>query len=107
MPMPRSNKGHKRTAKKTIVQPEPKNYEALKGDYEGVIDSERAKYPPEYPGGMEGLKKFLANNIKYPRSAEKYGIQGIVVLQFVVEKSGAISNVKVLKSVKRLLTTRL
>lgn len=99
----KKHKGHKRTAKKTIVQPEPKNYQPLEGDYEGVVDAERAKYPPEYPGGMEGLKKFLADNINYPSSAEKYGIQGIVVLQFVVEKSGAISNVKVLKSVNKAL----
>lgn len=95
--------GHRRTAKRTIVQPEPKDYGVLKGDYEGVMEFEKAKYPPEYPGGMEGLMKFLSKNIKYPKSAEKNGIQGIVVVQFIVEKTGAISNVKVLKSVEKSL----
>lgn len=99
----KKRRNHKRTAKKTIVQPEPKGYEALEGDYEGVIEFERAKYPPEYPGGMEGLMKYLSENIKYPSSAEKKGIQGTVVMQFVVEKSGEISNVKVLKSVNKAL----
>lgn len=94
---------HRRTAKRTIVQPEPKDYGVLKGDYEGVMEFEKAKYPPEYPGGMEGLMKFLSKNIKYPKSAEKNGIQGIVVVQFIVEKTGAISNVKVLKSVEKSL----
>lgn len=95
----KKRRSHKRLAKKTIVQPEPKGFEALGGDYEGIIEFENAKYPPEYPGGNDGLMKFLSDNIKYPKSAEKNGIQGLVVLQFIVEKSGAISNVKVLKSV--------
>lgn len=99
----KKRRGHSRTAKRTIVQPEPKGFEALEGDYEGVIEFEKAKYPPEYPGGMEGLMKFLSENIKYPKSAEKNGVQGTVVLQFIVEKTGAISNVKVLKSVEKAL----
>lgn len=99
----KKRRGHRHTAKRTIVQPEPKGYEALEGDYEGVIEFEKAKYSPEYPGGMEGLMKFLSENIKYPKSAERNGVQGIVVLQFIVEKTGAISNVKVLKSVEKSL----
>ena len=99
----KKRRSHRRQAKKTIVQPEPKGYEALEGEYEGVIGFEDVKYPPEYPGGNDGLIKFLSENIKYPKSAEKSGIQGIVVLQFVVEKSGAISNVNVLKSVEKTL----
>lgn len=99
----KKRRGHRRTAKKTIVQPEPKGYEAVEVDYEGVLEFEKAKYPPEYPGGVDGLTQFLSENIKYPKSAEKKGIEGIVVLQFIVEKSGEISNVKVLKSVDKAL----
>ena len=99
----KKRRSHRRLAKKTIVQPEPKGYEALEGESEGVIGFEDVKYPPEYPGGNDGLIKFLSENIKYPKSAEKSGIQGMVVLQFVVEKSGAISNVNVLKSVEKSL----
>ena len=99
----KKRRSHKRTAKKTIVQPEPKGYEPLEGDYEGVMEYDKAKYPPEYPSGKEGLMKYLSENIKYPKSAQKNGVQGTVVLQFIVEKSGAISNVKVLKSVDKAL----
>lgn len=99
----KKKRNHKRTAKNTIVQPEPKGYEALGGDFEGVAGFEDVKYPPEYPGGNAGLTKFLSENINYPESAEKKGIEGIVFLQFIVEKSGEISNVKVMKSVDKAL----
>ncbi len=99
----KKRRSNKRTAKKTIVQPAPTGFEVVEGDYDGVIEFEKAKYPPEYPGGMDGLMTFLSQNIKYPKSAEKNGVQGTVVLQFVVEPTGSISNVKVLKSVDKAL----
>ena len=43
--------------------------------------------------------KFLATNIQYPQETKKLGKEGYVVLQFIVEKDGSISNVNVLKSV--------
>lgn len=99
----KKRKTHKRKAKKTIVEPAPTGYEYVEGSYDDFGKVENAKYPPEYPGGTDGLVKFLGENIKYPRSAEKKGIQGTVVLQFIVEKSGTISNVRVLKSVNKAL----
>lgn len=54
---------------------------------------------PEFPGGQNALTTYLVNNIKYPDSARKKGKQGIVYVQFVVSKTGVISNVKVLKGV--------
>lgn len=99
----KKRRSHKRVAKKTIVQPDPNGYEIVQGDYDDILEFDKAKYPPEYPGGNDGLMKFLSENIKYPNSAVKRCIQGTVVLQFVVEKTGAISNVKVLKSVDKTL----
>ncbi len=96
-------KAKKRTAKRTIVQPEPTGFEYVEGSDSLVDVVDMPKYPPEYPGGTEGLIKFLSENIKYPKSAEKKGIHGIVVLQFIVEKTGKISNIKVLKSVNKAL----
>ncbi|MBR6490678.1 MAG: energy transducer TonB [Muribaculaceae bacterium] len=98
----------KRTAKKTAVKKAaPTGYEYVQGNYndESIVDfdSKELKYPPEYPGGVEGLMKFLCENIKYPKAAEKNGVQGTVVLRFIVEKSGKISNVTVLKSVDKAL----
>ena len=54
---------------------------------------------PSFPGGQAALMNYLNNNIKYPVIAEENGIQGRVVVQFVVGKDGHISDVKVAKSV--------
>ena len=54
---------------------------------------------PEPIGGMESMYKFLSETIKYPENARNEGISGQVFVEFVVEKDGSISNVKVLKSV--------
>lgn len=88
----------KRVTKPKVVEPAPTNYEYVTVSEDDPI-FETVKYPPEYPGGTDGLIKFLADNIQYPKKAQKNNIQGTVVLEFVVEKNGSISNVKVLKSV--------
>ena len=54
---------------------------------------------PSFPGGQAALMNYLNSNIKYPVIAEENGIQGRVVVQFVVGKDGHISDVKVAKSV--------
>ena len=54
---------------------------------------------PSFPGGQAALMDYLNNNIKYPVIAEENGIQGRVIVQFVVGKDGHISDVKVAKSV--------
>ena len=93
----------KRHARKTVVQKQqPSGYDYVQGSLDDNV-TEAPKYSPEYPGGVEGLTNFLAENIKYPKSAEKHGIQGTVILQFIVEKTGKISNVKVLRSVDKAL----
>ena len=54
---------------------------------------------PEFPGGMSELYVFLQKNVKYPPIAKESGIQGRVFVNFVVEKNGSISNVKVLRGI--------
>lgn len=54
---------------------------------------------PKFPGGQEGLMRYLAKNIKYPVMAQKNKEQGQVVLQVIIGKDGNISNIKILKSV--------
>lgn len=54
---------------------------------------------PEFPGGMEALYKYLAQNIKYPQLARDNGITGKVYVTFVVEKDGSIANPKVLRDI--------
>ena len=58
---------------------------------------------PMFPGGMEELMKFLQKEVKYPKEAQDKGIQGRVVVQFVVNKDGSITDAKVVKSVDPLL----
>ena len=55
---------------------------------------------PEFPnGGMAGLMQYLSKNIKYPEAAMKKGTQGRATVQFVVEKDGSITNVKILRGI--------
>ena len=54
---------------------------------------------PSFPGGQSALFDFMAKNIKYPKGAEDYGIQGRVILTFIVKKDGSLSDVRVAKSV--------
>ena len=54
---------------------------------------------PEFPGGMEALYKYLAQNIKYPQLARDNGITGKVYVTFVVERDGSIANPKILRDI--------
>lgn len=78
------------------VQPATSAYQPDNGDtkvYE-VLDE-----MPVFPGGMNAMWQFLAANLHYPAVCEENGIQGRVLIQFIVEKDGSFSNMKVVKSV--------
>lgn len=54
---------------------------------------------PEFPGGKETLKSYVASSIKYPAEAEKAGIQGRVHTAFIVEKDGCVTGARAMTSV--------
>ena len=54
---------------------------------------------PEFPGGIQALLDYLKENIKYPAICKDNNIQGRVIVSFVVEKDGSISDPKVVKGV--------
>ena len=54
---------------------------------------------PSFPGGQGALMSYLASNIKYPVVAQENGVQGRVIVSFVVERDGSISDVRVARSV--------
>lgn len=54
---------------------------------------------PSFPGGISGLMTYLNQNTRYPAVAQENGVQGRVVVSFVVGKDGHISDVTVLRSV--------
>lgn len=49
---------------------------------------------PEFPGGNAALNQYLTTHLTYPSAARAAGAEGTVLVQFVVEKDGSISNVK-------------
>ena len=83
-------------AKEVIAQPEPPKQEETK-----VFDV--VEEMPSFPGGPGALMSFLSGNIKYPVVAEENGIQGRVIVAFVVERDGSITDVRVVKSVDQSL----
>ena len=80
-------------AKEVITQPEPpKHVEENK-----VFDV--VEQMPSFPGGPQALLQYLNSNVKYPVVAQENGVQGRVVISFVVEKDGSVTDVQVAKSV--------
>lgn len=72
------------------------------GDYEGEDSGEAEIFVvvedmPSFPGG--NVQKWIAKHVEYPVLAMENGIQGKVYVQFVIEKDGAITDVKVLRGV--------
>ena len=53
-----------------------------------------------FPGGQEGMMSFMMQHMKYPKEAEKDKAQGTVVVHFVVEPDGSLSNVMIPDSLK-------
>ncbi len=58
---------------------------------------------PAFPGGDKALLQYISENIKYPSIAQENGIQGRVVVQFVVEKNGSVGQVNVVRSIDATL----
>lgn len=56
---------------------------------------------PAFPGGMAELMKYLRSNVKYPVEAHKAGIQGRVVVSFVISKDGTVKDAKIVRSVDK------
>ena len=70
------------------------------------IDNELASQPdvfdqvaeaPEFPGGFAAMIQYLSNNVRYPKDAKEAGTEGRVIVSFIVEKDGSISNARVTK----------
>jgi len=64
---------------------------------------DRVEVMPEFPGGMQGLFEYMQNNVNYPKEAQKQKIEGRVIVSFIVEKDGSISDVHPLTAVHPLL----
>ena len=80
-------------AKELIAQPEPPKHEEESKVFDIV------EQMPSFPGGPAALMKFLSENIKYPVVAQENGVQGRVVVAFVVERDGSITDVHIARGV--------
>lgn len=60
-----------------------------------------AEKAPEFPGGREELYKFISSKLKYPKDARRNGIEGKVIISFVVERDGSVEpeSIKIEQSV--------
>lgn len=77
-----------------IATPEPPKQEAEQNKVFDVVEQQ-----PQFPGGMGALNQWLVSNIKYPAMAAENGIEGRVIVQFVVERDGSVSGVHVVRGV--------
>ena len=57
------------------------------------------KEAPEFPGGPKAMMEYLKTNMRYPQIAKENGIQGRVILQFVVDETGKVTDPKILRGV--------
>ncbi|MEO6521673.1 MAG: TonB family protein [Mucilaginibacter sp.] len=77
---------------------EKQGTEAVPGTNEGTdknIIFQAAEFNPEYPGGEAAFAKFLQSHIRYPNIAKENGVQGRVFIQFVVERDGSLTDMKI------------
>lgn len=80
-------------ATQTIIKQEPPVHEEVNKVFDVV------EQMPSFPGGNAALMAYLSNNVKYPVVAQENGVQGRVVVSFVVERDGSITDVTVVRSV--------
>ena len=73
--------------------------EAIAEEVEEEVIYEAVEQMPGFPGGDAELMKYIRDNLKYPVIAQEMGIQGRVILRFVVSKTGEVGDIKVLRSV--------
>ena len=92
----------------TVVTFDPNTYEetvqllrkstAPELDENGKLVYQYAEIQPQFPGGQEGLNKFLTDELRYPEAARKAGAEGIATVRFVVNDDGTISKARAVTS---------
>ena len=86
----------------STTPPEVNTEVSLPADDDKIYD--RVEENAQFPGGNMAMYKWIANHLQYPEECREKGIQGRVMIQFVVNKDGSIPEIKVLKSPHSLLS---
>jgi protein TonB len=79
--------------------PPPPISEAANTGNEAVPVPSFAEQKAEFPGGEAGLIKFISENVRYPKDEKNRGIQGLVIIMFIIDKEGKPGNIKVYKGI--------
>src|SRR5690606_41239011 len=61
---------------------------------------EAVEVAPQPPGGMPAFLKYVGDNYRYPAQAEAQGVSGRVILTFVVETDGSLTDIKIVRDLK-------
>ena len=101
----RTERLDQRKGAKVAKAPEAERADVQKTDapkprIDGEIIYTEVDEMPMFPGGLDGLMEYLRTNIVYPPVPAENGVQGKVLVQFVVEKDGSVGQVKILRSVE-------
>ena len=81
-------------------QPDPaNNNESPASDYDKIFT--KVEFESSYPGGTNGWMKYLIETFRYPEQAQKKGIQGAVVVRFIVDEKGKLSDVEAISGPKK------
>ena len=109
---PSTSSGKVESTSQSVAKPEPAKPVEATTSNNAAAESQATKAdaihevvdePPSFPGGDAARIAFLSNNLRYPAVAMEQGIQGRVVTQFVVDKDGSITDVKVVRSLDPML----
>ena len=86
-----------------FVPEEPKPIDQETMEKEKPLDVRIVEQIPEFPGGMTMFVQWLTKNLKYPEAARNQKLQGRVVVSFIVNKDGSVSDLKIARSINPLL----
>ena len=107
IPVNDSVKEEVESLKRDLVSKEPINDKSVSVTIDKSAQSESnrlvftsVEQVPEFPGGLTAFGNFLGRTIRYPADSREKGIQGKVIISFIVEKDGTLTNFKVVKGLE-------
>jgi len=86
-------------SKLTPKQISKRNYQEVIGDLTNSVDTIIPDKYAMYPDGIKGIHNHILRNLTYPPNALNRGVQGKVILRFIVEKDGRIKEIEVIQSI--------
>ena len=89
-----TEENHEAVAIKEVAKPMEEEVDDMDADFFIIVEE-----MPSFPGGQKALMEFMGKNIKYPTVSQETGVQGKVIVQFVVDKDGSIINPTVVRSI--------